>query len=151
MKASLRLACSVGLLVFTACDTPWAAAERNRQGISWEDWQRGVRTRQQLEEERSNAAAVRQNAVDLEVQQERERRRQYLVTNPDLPNHVAQAIAEAKLAVGMTPDQVRLVWDKPKSINSSNGAWGEREQWVYGGGRYAYLLNGRLESWQISQ
>jgi hypothetical protein len=60
-----------------------------------------------------------------------------------------QRIDQNKIAVGMTADQVRLSWGKPRSINSTIVASGMREQWVYGGD-YVYLDDGIVRSMQSS-
>lgn len=53
------------------------------------------------------------------------------------------------VSIGMTPDEVRASsWGKPDSINRSTYAWGQHEQWVYGGGNYLYFENGKLTSIQ---
>jgi hypothetical protein len=57
--------------------------------------------------------------------------------------------ARGGVSIGMTADQVRKSnWGRPSSINRSIGAYGVHEQWIYGGGNYIYLENGRVTSIQ---
>lgn len=46
---------------------------------------------------------------------------------------VSSAIAEKKILIGMTADQVRASWGNPYKINSSMGAGWKNEQWVMHG------------------
>jgi hypothetical protein len=133
------------------CDTPWAAAKRDREGISWGEWQQGIRTREQKETADRNAQIIRENARELDIQQDVQRREKYIAEHPNLAPEIAQGIASGRLVRGMNAEEVRLIWGRPESVNRSAGAWGEREQWVFAGRRYAYLLNGRLESWQTTE
>jgi hypothetical protein len=53
---------------------------------------------------------------------------------------------------GMDYDQLEESLGRPRKVNRSVGAWGEREQWVYGDrGPYVYLDNGIVTSWQTSR
>lgn len=48
-------------------------------------------------------------------------------------------------AIGMTEYEAsNTMWGRPESINRTETRHGTREQWVYGGGRYLYLENGRV-------
>lgn len=53
--------------------------------------------------------------------------------HPSWPNETCNTIAEKKISIGMTADQVRASWGKPYRINSSMGAGWEHEQWVVHG------------------
>lgn len=49
------------------------------------------------------------------------------------------------VAVGMTAEDVLASsWGRPESINRTITAAGEREQWVYPGFQYLYLVNGKV-------
>ena len=51
--------------------------------------------------------------------------------------------------VGMTKAQaLASSWGKPQSINTTTSAYGNREQWVYGGRSYLYFENGILTTVQ---
>ncbi len=55
------------------------------------------------------------------------------------------------VAIGMTKEQVLASsWGKPKEVNRTVTAYGEREQWVYGWGNYLYFTNGVLTGIQTS-
>lgn len=55
---------------------------------------------------------------------------------------------EGTIWVGMSKAMAIDSWGEPTRMNTSGGAGGEREQWVYGEGRYLYFQDGKLESWQ---
>lgn len=65
-----------------------------------------------------------------------------------------QDIAQKKIWIGMTKDQLILSWGVPNDRNNTVGNWGTHEQWVYGDfGPYVYLegkTNSELvvKSWQ---
>jgi hypothetical protein len=51
-----------------------------------------------------------------------------------------QKIAEQKIWIGMSKDQLLLSWGVPKDTNNTVGSWGVHSQWVYGDlGPYVYL------------
>jgi len=51
-----------------------------------------------------------------------------------------QKIAEQKIWIGMSKDQLLLSWGVPKDTNNTVGFWGIHSQWVYGDlGPYVYL------------
>lgn len=51
--------------------------------------------------------------------------------------------------IGMTKTEVEnSTWGKPNKINKTTTAYGTREQWLYGNGRYLYFENGKLTSIQ---
>jgi hypothetical protein len=65
---------------------------------------------------------------------------------------VSSAIAEKKIFIGMTADQVRASWGKPYKINSSMGAGWEHEQWVvHGIFQGGQLLVGMGAGWEQEQ
>lgn len=66
-------------------------------------------------------------------------------------NAVQLAIKEGRVLIGMTADQVHESWGRPASVNRTESAYGSSEQWVYGGGRYAYLHNDVVKSIQTSK
>ena len=72
---------------------------------------------------------------------------------------VIEAIRNEKIIVGMTPNEVLGAWGSPHDRNTSGGAYGEAEQWVYGyldsnyyfrPKQYVYFEDGKVTSWQTS-
>ena len=63
------------------------------------------------------------------------------------PERVWEAIAAEKAFVGMTADQARLSWGKPKEVNRTMLSGKATEQWVYSGG-YLYFENSVLTAIQ---
>ena len=61
---------------------------------------------------------------------------------------VATCISRGQVRIGMTDDQCRAAWGRPRDINRSTGTWGVHEQWCYGSGNYLYMENGILRSIQ---
>lgn len=59
-------------------------------------------------------------------------------------SEVWTAIEEEKVFIGMTAEQARMSWGKPKEINKTITGNVEHEQWVYGSGSYLYFDNGIL-------
>jgi hypothetical protein len=56
------------------------------------------------------------------------------------------------VSVGMTAQQVEAkCWGKPSSINSTVTGTSERQQWVYAGHNYVYLVNGVVTTVQTSR
>jgi hypothetical protein len=66
------------------------------------------------------------------------RRREMQSPGPALP----------RVVIGATAAEVQTSWGPPDSINRTTTAAGVTEQWVYGGGRYVYLTNGRVTAIQ---
>ena len=60
------------------------------------------------------------------------------------------AIAGAKVQMGMTKEQVKLAWGKPRGMNETVAAGVDREQWVYPSD-YLYFDHGVLTSIQTSR
>lgn len=67
----------------------------------------------------------------------------------------ANALAQGKIMVGMTAEQVRRAWGAPSKINATLTGAGKSEQWVYEGAsfrhQYVYLDNGIVRSVQSPQ
>lgn len=73
--------------------------------------------------------------------------------HPSWGNEECKAIAENKIFIGMSTDQVKEAWGKPYKINISTGRYGTHEQWVMhgGGSTYVYFDNGIMTSLQQSK
>jgi hypothetical protein len=56
-----------------------------------------------------------------------------------------------KIGLGMTVEQVRSAWGKPKSINTTITTRGKHEQWVYDSRQFVYLDDGVVTSIQQSR
>jgi len=92
-----------------------------------------------------------QRERDYYKQQEQERRAQYVKDHPQLRPAFAQDILDGKVAVGMTPDDVKASWGKPGMINSSGGVNGSFDQWCYHDSSFLYFTDGLLTSWQVQK
>jgi hypothetical protein len=67
--------------------------------------------------------------------------------HPSWENDICNTIAEKKVQIGMTSNQVISSWGKPEKNNRTVGSWGTHEQWVYGN-TYLYFENGIFTSFQ---
>lgn len=76
---------------------------------------------------------TRQKLVPLAAQQTK-----------DLQRQIDSIGSVMGIKVGMTADQVRSArhWGRPERVNTTTGAYGTREQWVYWGNRYVYFQRG---------
>lgn len=79
----------------------------------------------------------------------------FMETNPRLvykwPDEIWSAIEDHKVAIDMTPQQVRMSWGEPATINKTVSASGHSEQWVYNSGSYVYFDNGAVTAIQVSE
>ncbi len=66
----------------------------------------------------------------------------------DCDEEIATCISKGQVRIGMTAEQCRAAWGRPRDINRSSGSWGVHEQWCYGGRNYLYMENGILRSVQ---
>ncbi|WP_212977309.1 hypothetical protein [Paenibacillus azoreducens] len=66
--------------------------------------------------------------------------------HPNWTDRIWNLIAQQKIAIGMTPDQVLMSWGGPNDINTYTSSYSSFEQWVYGN-TYLHFYNGRLDSW----
>ena len=71
--------------------------------------------------------------------------------DPTWDEQLIEAIKQRKIRIGMTEQQLLLSWGKPDKVNSTVGAYGVHEQWVYGQSQYVYMKNGKLDSFQSSR
>jgi len=65
----------------------------------------------------------------------------------DCDEYTAQLIHEKRVQIGMTTEQCRAAWGRPRDINRSVGSFGVHEQWCYSNS-YLYFEDGILTSWQ---
>lgn len=68
----------------------------------------------------------------------------------DTPEEIRKTIEQKKVKVGMTGEQVKLSWGKPKYINKGEGAGGGYEQWVYGK-HTLFFENGILARYKLTE
>jgi Domain of unknown function (DUF4124)/Protein of unknown function (DUF2845) len=66
---------------------------------------------------------------------------------------ISSAIAQRRVFIGMTEEEVVRSWGKPNKINRSVTSQNINEQWIYdrkriGDGQYLYIENGVLKSIQ---
>lgn len=59
----------------------------------------------------------------------------------------ATLIHQRRVRMGMTREQARAAWGRPRDINRTVGSYGVHEQWCYDGS-YLYFEDGILTSWQ---
>ena len=118
----------VGAALLTGCDTPWAAAKREREGITWEQWRAGIRKKEDLP-----AVAVPERSPDANFRM------------------LTQQVITKGLHRGMEGKEV-LAWIKhePDRRTESVGPAGRQEQWSYDTfGIYLYFDGaGKLDGWQ---
>jgi hypothetical protein len=68
----------------------------------------------------------------------------------DEPTAQAAAGARGALRIGMKAEHVTRSWGPPTKVNRIVTAGHVREQWVYSGGQYVYLDDGRVSAVQPS-
>lgn len=61
---------------------------------------------------------------------------------------IAKLIMNKQVRRGMTSEQCRAAWGRPRDINRTTGSYGVHEQWVYGGHNYLYFEDGILTTIQ---
>jgi len=80
----------------------------------------------------------------------------YVNSHPDLDGRTREAILNGRIFIGMTEEQVKVSWGRPKEIHRSVGMNWSREQWVYGikegdhyiSPTYVYFERGRVIGWE---
>ena len=64
---------------------------------------------------------------------------------------IKDAIAKGVVIIGMTKNQVTIVLGEPEKINTTVGAAGVHEQWVYGFGTFFYFDDNKMTTAQFSK
>ncbi|MDH4230686.1 MAG: hypothetical protein OEW04_01500 [Nitrospirota bacterium] len=79
--------------------------------------------------------------------------KQIKAKHPTWDNEDCNTIAEKKIHIGMTAEQVRAAWGKPYKINTTLTGNTTHEQWVMHeyGSDYVYFENGVMTSLQQSK
>lgn len=67
------------------------------------------------------------------------------------PESIWNAIQDEKVSLGMTPEQVRMSWGEPKSIEQTVTAAGKSEQWVFGPATFVYFTGGLVSGVQAEK
>jgi hypothetical protein len=68
------------------------------------------------------------------------------------PEPIQRAVADRRVVIGMTSEQVLAAWGRPQKINETVTGTHRSEQWVYSdGGAYLYFTNGTLTTVQRSR
>lgn len=98
--------------------------------------------------ERQKQAADEADALAASVQK---RRTDYIESHPELSDSARDAVKKGLVKVGLLPDELEASWGPPWQKNITDGAYGRREQWVYGDSTYVYLVNGKVTSWSVSR
>jgi hypothetical protein len=79
------------------------------------------------------------------------RRSDYIESHPGLSESTRNAVKKGLVQVGLLPEEIEASWGPPSRKNISDGAYGRREQWVYGDSTYVYFDDGKVTSWSISR
>jgi hypothetical protein len=64
------------------------------------------------------------------------------------PPEIWSAIEEGRVVIGMTPEEARMSWGNPKSVNRTVTALGVDEQWVYNDLTFIYFRDGKVTAVQ---
>ena len=96
--------------------------------------------------------AARKKAEALAAKQEAERKAKMskierIMEKYGCNEETATCISKGQVMIGMTTEQARAAWGRPRDINRSVGSFGVHEQWCYSNS-YLYFEDGILTSWQ---
>lgn len=90
-------------------------------------------------------------------QQAMVRLQNYIDAHPERPAHILQALRDVRLANGMTPHEVELLWGKPRRVNrASYGTQAVHVQMCTSSRKlfqenvYVYYENGVVDGWQVN-
>ena len=70
--------------------------------------------------------------------------------HPGWSKKACRAVAEKKVFIGMTRNQVIESWGNPDHVNRTIGVYGQSEQWVFGN-EFLYFDEGKLSTMQLSR
>lgn len=92
------------------------------------------------EELKRKLEAERRKLAEIEkAKKEREQKERYDNLVIKYGQSIADYIIKGQVRIGMTKSMCREAWGNPYDINRTTNAYGTREQWVYGIGRYLYF------------
>ena len=60
----------------------------------------------------------------------------------------ANKILDEVIWIGMTENMLLESWGEPEDINTTVTSYVSRKQFVYGSGKYVYVVNGKVDAWQ---
>lgn len=97
--------------------------------------------------------ATARETIRTQTQKEHAEARRKRMEKMNLPENIENAVAEHKIILGMTKEQVIMAWGEPDDTNRTVNAQGTREQWIYGDWSrskptFLYFNNGILTGWQ---
>ena len=100
--------------------------------------------RARINETKAETQEARQARIE-KLERERLSAMQEVVKSPTPQAQTAQNQIAREPTVGMSEHDANLsAWGPPQQINRTVTTYGTNEQWVYGTGRYLYLVNGRV-------
>ena len=77
------------------------------------------------------------------------------ITRLERASRIESAVANRSIIIGMSANEAVRSWGQPAKVNTSVGAYGRREQWVYRRGgqaaQYVYVDDGVVTSVQTSE
>lgn len=101
-----------------------------------------------LSKKEKEAEAVRSEAAKKEDEKRlKEKISEIKMQHPGWGKKAIKAIADGKVFIGMSEEQVIESWGRPDNINSTISQWGTNQQWCYEH-QYLYFSNGKLDSMQ---
>ena len=120
------------------------------------------RTPEQIREYVTEYRAKQQAALELKIKQQDEaaalkrkqqaeaeaRERAECAKRNELPPAEVALVAKQQIQLGMSRAALLCSWGQPNRDNRTVGSWGVHEQFVYEYGRYVYVENGKVTSWQ---
>jgi len=80
------------------------------------------------------------------LKEESEKRLKYLIEK--FGEQDGRRVFDKSIWIGMTESMLIESRGQPKEINTTVTKYGTSKQFVYGNGRYVYVENGKVESWQ---
>lgn len=80
------------------------------------------------------------------LKEESEKRLKYLIEK--FGEQDGRRVFDKSIWIGMTESMLMESWGQPKDVNTTVTKYATSKQFVYGNGRYVYVVNGIVDSWQ---
>ena len=80
------------------------------------------------------------------LKEESEKRLKYLIEK--FGEQEGRRVFDKSIWIGMTESMLMESWGQPKDVNTTVTKYSTSKQFVYGNGRYVYVVNGIVDSWQ---
>ena len=80
------------------------------------------------------------------LKEESEKRLKYLIEK--FGEQDGRRVFDKSIWIGMTESMLMESWGQPKDVNTTVTKYSTSKQFVYGNGRYVYVVNGIVDSWQ---